>query len=116
MGLSSSSSCISSAQEYIEPIYNKSNGEKKERKEEKYRQSNPAAPSPCPSSPLPSSDDEGAVMEKQLQRPRTFTMESINEVSDGERHNNNIPPSLPFPRLNPPTSPLPSPPTILDYG
>ena len=90
MGLSSSSSCISSAQEYIEPLYNKSIGAGTPHKASKVADHRSTAVPPllpCPSSlePLVAINEEGAVtetMEKQpQQRPRTFTMDSSDEVS-----------------------------------
>ena len=104
MGLTSSSSCISSAQEYIEPLY-KNGGDKsigtpltnshfsKASKVADYQSNTatPIFPSPCPPAshpslvPLEAASDEGAVtdtMEKlPQQRPRTFTMDSSDEVS-----------------------------------
>ena len=105
MGLTSSSSCISNAQEYIEPLYkyggNKSIGPPlatshfhKVTKIADYQSSTVVFPSPYPSAislpspaPLATTCDEGdgavvEVIEKQPpQRPRTFTMDSCDEVS-----------------------------------
>ena len=106
MGLTSSSSCISSAHEYIEPIF-KNGGNKsvgggadtpltashfhKATKVADYQFNTATFLSPYPSTEsLPSSaslaatSDEGAVkevMEKEPpQRPRTFTLDSSDEV------------------------------------